>query len=89
MLDDANAGREAGNAAPVDHPAWLGEAERGLIDQAFEAFASRAKPEAIVWHLGRQGRRRRRRIWWLASRSGKLGDELFHATFPPTRASLA
>ena len=48
MVDDANAGSGLGKTGPVGHPPSLGDAERRLIERAFEAFNWRIKPELVV-----------------------------------------
>ena len=82
-MDDANTGSGAKNAGPVDHPAWLGEAERRLIDQAFGAFAWRTKPEAIVgtW-AGKAGSAEAAENLLAGVDVRHLDDELFDAAFP-------
>ena len=89
MVEDANEGSRAGNTGP-DHPAWPGDAERRLIEQAFQAFAWRAKPKIVVSE--RQVRagavETAKMLTGVAARD--VGDELFDAAFPqPVFVSLS
>lgn len=90
MVDDADAQTSAGGTQPVGYPAWLGEAERGLIEQAFEAFAWRAKPLAVVSEREvRAGASETvEMLTGVAARD--VGDELFDAALPqPLFVSLS
>ena len=88
-MDDADAETGRGKARPVSYAA-LGEAERGVIDQAFEAFAWRAKPAAVVSEREvRAGASETVEVLTgVAARD--VGDELFDAAFPqPLFVSLS
>lgn len=88
-MDDADAETGRGKARPVSY-ATLGEAERGVIDQAFEAFAWRAKPAAVVSEREvRAGASETVEVLTgVAARD--VGDELFDAAFPqPLFVSLS
>ena len=82
MMDDADGETGRGKARPVSYAA-LGQAERGVIDQAFEAFAWRARPSAIVssWHL-RTGSKEAAEALLAGVAPHELDDDLFDAAFP-------
>ena len=90
MTDDSDAQTSGGGTQPVGYPAWLGEAERRLIEQTFEAFAWRAKPLAVVSEREvRAGALETvEMLTGVAARD--VGDELFDAAFPqPLFVSLS
>ena len=85
MVDRADPDTGSGKTGPVGHPSWLGDTERRLIDQAFEAFAWRPCPAVVVSERERRmaGRRTLEPERVLAGVAvGDLDDERFDAAFP-------
>ena len=74
-------------AQQTSHPVWLGEAERRVIDQAFGAFAWRAKPAVVsskrerrFFSRGTEVRAARRVLTGVSV--GDVDDKRFDAAFP-------
>ena len=89
MMVDADGEAGRGKARPVSYAA-LGEAERGVIDQAFEAFAWRARPSAIVssWHL-RTGSKEAAEALLAGVAPRGLDDDRFDAAFPDRMITIS